>query len=205
MSELEYLLKFPRTEILFNDTTVTFSINYIKSRLPSILYFKLHCFDKHGNTDDAEPIYTYVSSRWVIDTTYKRRSATFDIPSEVRDNTVFTQIELVAIGITSENPLYFLGCMLNEGEDIGYHTPHENVIMEVGLLNSRYVNLYNIDGEGYLQVIRPQGDNIFTNKLPASTCTVLAPHFSDDVNMDDPITVFLEFLNQTEQRIDVLR
>lgn len=199
MNETEYHLKFPLTPILFTDEEITFSINYIKSRLTSVLYFKLHCY----NRSETE-IYTYTSPRWVIDTVYSRRSRTFTIPENILEQTYFTRIELVAVGITSENPLYFSECMLNEGDDIGYYSPNEHINYSVKFQNSRYVNLYNQDGN-FLQVIRPQGDSIDTNKLLKSTCTVLAPHFFDEEDIDDPVNIFAEFINQTEQRIDVLR
>ena len=197
--ETEYHIKFPKTPTLFVSSVVTFSINNIMSRLTSVLYFKLHCYDK----SDTE-IYTYTSPRWVIDTDWRRRTHTFDLPNGVEEDIVYTQIELVAIGVTSLNPLYFTECMLNEGLDIGYHQPSEHRELTVGFVNSRYVNLYSQDGN-FLQVIRPQGDRIETNKLLKSTCTVLAPHFQEESDIDDPVNIFMEFINQTEQRIDVLR
>lgn len=199
MTEIEYSLKLPQTEILFNENEVTFSINFIKSRQPSVLYFKLHCFDKNKTK-----IHTYTSPRWVIDTEYRRRSRTFTIPDNVRDKTVYTQIELRPVGITSENPIYFGELMLNEGDDIGYHIPNENLPRTVGFVNNTYANLYNGDGN-YLQVIRPQRDSFDTNKLTASTCTVLAPHLENESDIDDPVNIFYEFINQREQTIDVLR
>ena len=200
MSEIEYILQFPCQQLIFNDNTLTFSINNIKSRLGSVLYFRFICYDKNQSE-----LYTYTSPRWYIDTEYSRRYKTFEIPSEIIADTYFTRIELVTIGVTSENPLYFSECMLNEGEDIGvYHKPHEQVQMEVGMFNSRYVNLYDINGN-FLQVIRPNGDKISTDKLYKSTCTVLAPHFYEESDIDDPINIFLEFIHQREQRIDVLR
>ena len=199
VEETEYHLTFPLTPVLFDSNELTFSINHIKSRLTSVLYFRFKCYNQSKTL-----IHTYTSPRWVIDTVYKRRSRTFTIPQDIVDSTYYTQIELVAVGIDSENPLYFTECMLNEGDDIGYHTPKEHLELSVGFKNSRYVNLYNSDGT-FLQVIRPQGDGITTNKLNKSTCTVLAPHFSNESNVDDPINIFLEFINQTEQRIDVLR
>lgn len=197
--ETEYHFKFPKTPTTFITSTVTFSINHIKSRLLSVLYFKLHCYDKH-----SEEIYTYTSPRWVIDTDWRRRVRTFDLPNGVEEDIVYTQIELISIGVSSLNPLYFTECMLNEGEDIGYHQPSEHRELTVGFLNSRYVNLYSNDGN-FLQVIRPQGDKIETNKLLKSTCTVIAPHLAEESDIDDPINIFMEFINQTEQRIDVLR
>ena len=197
--ETEYHFTFPKTPTTFITNTVTFSINHIKSRLLSVLYFKLHCYDKN-----SEEIYTYTSPRWVIDTDWRRRVRTFYLPNGVEEDIVYTKIELIAIGVSSLNPLYFTECMLNEGADIGYHQPQEHRELTVGFLNSRYVNLYSQDGN-FLQVIRPQGDKIETNKLLKSTCTVIAPHFAEESDIDDPINIFMEFINQTEQRIDVLR
>lgn len=197
--ETEYHIKFPKTLTTFITSTVTFSINNIKSRLTSVLYFKLHCYDKSSNE-----IYEYTSPRWIIDTDWKRRTCTFDLPAGIEEEAVYTQIELVAIGINNNNSLWFTECMLNEGGDVEYHQPSEHRELVVGFLNSRYVNLYSGDGN-FLQVIRPQGDKIETNKLLKSTCTVLAPHFSEESDIDDPINIFMEFINQTEQRIDVLR
>lgn len=203
-TEEEYHILLPKTPILFTETNVTFSINKIKSRELSVLYFKFYCYDKDNTT-----IYTYTSPRWIIDTEYRRRARTFTLPSDVVENTVYTQFELVAIGNSSENPLYFTELMFNEGEDIGYYEPFTELGdktdgLKVGLYNSRYVNLYNTDGN-FMQVIRPTGDPITTHKLLHSTCTVIAPHFADETDIDNPINVFLEFINQTEQRIDVLR
>ena len=197
--ETEYHFTFPKTPTTFITNTVTFSINHIKSRLLSVLYFKLHCYDK----SDTE-IYTYTSPRWVIDTDWRRRVRTFYLPNGVEEDIVYTQIELISIGVSSLNPLYFTECMLNEKGDIGYHQPSEHRELTVGFLNSRYVNLYSNDGN-FLQVIRPQGDKIETNKLLKSTCTVIAPHLAEESDIDDPINIFMEFINQTEQRIDVLR
>ena len=202
MSEIEYSLKFPKTTVMFDTNELQFSINHIKSRLMSTLYFKLHCFDRTGENI----IYTYTSLRWVIETDWKRKSRVFEIPYDLLESIYYTQIELVAVGIDSENPLYFTECMLNEmPEQSEYHLPQGKINISVGLVNSRYVNLYNIDDDVYLQVIRPNGDDIATNKLPKSTCTVLAPHLANESDIDDPVNIFMEFINQVDQRIDVLR
>ena len=200
MSEIEYQLKFPILERTFNEKDLTFSINHIKSRLGSVLYFKFITYDY--NQDVIE---TYTSQRWYIDTVYSRRVQSFSISDESYNNTYYYRIILVLIGNDSENPLYFTECMLNEGRDLGiYHKPFEEVVKEVGLFNSRYANLYFDDGN-YLQVIRPQGESFMTNRITKSTCTVLAPHLAHESDMDDPVNIFLEFLHQREQRIDALR
>ena len=200
MTETEYQIIFPKQGINFNDNQLTFLINHIKSRVLSTLYFKLKLYDMEDNL-----IYTYTSDRWVIDTEYNSRSKTFSINEKKLALASQYSIELYAVGITSANPLYFNELMLAEGEVSEYHKPsdiQEDVPVEFN--KSSYVNLYNFDGS-YLQVIRPKRDGITTSKLTGSSCTVLAPHFEDEDIRDDPVDIFLEFINQTEQRIDVLR
>ena len=197
---VEYHLILPKTQINFDDTTLTFSIQNIRSRFSSVLYFILRCYDRHNTL-----IYTYNSPRWAIDTVYKRRHKTFDIGREIVNNTVYTQIELVSIGTSSENPLYFNGLMLNAGVDPEvHHVPNERVSKDIKFANTRYANLYNADGN-FLQVIRPNGTGFSTDLLIKNECTVIAPHFYDESDIDDPVNVFYEFINQAEQRIDVLR
>lgn len=55
--ELKYHLLLPLMDKEFDDTNLSFTINHIRSRTPSVLYFILHCFDRNGNelyiTDDT--------------------------------------------------------------------------------------------------------------------------------------------------------
>lgn len=198
--QVQYHLKFPVTQVLFTKTQLTFSINKIKSRLPSVLYFILHCYDMEMNE-----VYTYTSDRWVIGTVYEHRHTTFEIDSILLDDFAYTQIELVTMGIDSENPLYFTECMLQEGEWDEYHTPNEVAqSWFVGFKTNTYANLYNNDGD-YLQVIRPHKEAFHTDKLDKAEVTILAPHFEDDEDFDDDVAVFIEAMNQREQTIDVLR
>lgn len=200
--EEEYKIKFPKTQVNFTKPQLFFLINNIKSRRGSVLYFRLYCYDKLDTL-----IYTYTSPRWVITNEYLTKSRMFEISDDIYDKVFSTRIELIAINNSSENPLYFTECMFSEydGDDASYHKPNEvKEAFEVGLINSRYINLYDGDGN-FLQVIRPDGKNLFTNKISASTCTVLAPHLFEESDIDDPVNVFLEFINQTEQTIDVLR
>ena len=197
---VEYHLIFPKTHNIFNNSTVTFSIEHIKSRITSVLYFLVRCYDKDDNV-----IFTYKSPRWAIDTQYKRRTKTFEIKDTILEDTVYVQLEMVSIGTSSENPLYFNGLMLVNDIDIGgHHAPDEHTQAEIGFLNTRYANLYDSEGN-FLQVIRPTGAKFETNNLIKNGCTVIAPHFSDESDIDDPINIFYEFINQVEQRIDVLR
>lgn len=198
--EEEYHIKFPVQDVNFMDTELTFSINHIKSREISTLYFYLKLYDY-----DDTLIYEYESDRWIITPTYQHKETLFNIPQEMLDGAVKYQLEMVAVGISSENPLQFNEVMLQEGEFISYHVPSEvSVDWEVKFNKNSFANMYSDNGV-FLQVIRPLKDSFFTNRLTKSECTVLAPHLFDEPSVDNPIAVFLEFINQTEQRIDVLR
>lgn len=216
MTDTEFSIKLKRTPVYFLSNELTFSIFRMKSRLPSSVYFILHLFDENGDeifnevrSGDTiirqEPIYT-MNKRWIVDNTYSRYNRTFTIPQECVDRSVEYQIELRTDNITSENPLYFNHLMFNEGEFISYHEPNEVVEKaNIGLDKSGYANLYNDDEGTYLQVIRPDKKKIRSDVLSKCHCTVLAPHIESEPSVDNPINLFLEFINQTEQRIDVLR
>lgn len=217
MTDYEYSLKFPKTPVLFMDETLTFAIYKMKSRLPSAVYFILHLYDEDdneltnpvkidGQTIYSEPVYI-LKNRWVVDDTYSTYYETFELPSEFVDRSVYYQIELRAYNVSSENPLFFKEVMFNEGEfEEEHHAPNEaRKDVKVGFNKSSYANLYNDTLETYLQVIRPNRDAITTNELIKSSCTVLAPHIPSESSVDDPVNLFLEFINMTDQRIDVLR
>ena len=218
--QIQYHILFPKTQIQFSRNDLTFSIDHIKSRKPSVLYFHLHCFDIDGDLikidnnnkiidktsegyDDGYTVYT--SDRWVIGTVYEHRHSPIELSDEIIENTVYTQIEIITMGIDSENPLYFNKAMLQEGEFKEYHMPSEiETELLVGFHNNVYANLYKDDGD-YLQVIRPNREAIHTNMIDKGEYTILAPHFDDDVDFDDDVAVFIEAMNQREQTIDVLR
>ena len=230
---IEYRLKLPIQNINFDDTDVTFVINYIKSRRPSVFYFIFHCYDSDcqlvdgAYTDEIKvdanreiidkttpeyengyPVYT--SSRSVIGTEYTPDGGDyihdFTIPKNVIDNTSYYRIEIVTLGIDSENPLYFTELMFKEGKGFDeYHTPSELYNDHtVELPVNTYANLYDRD-DNYLQVIRPHNEAFNTNNLKSAEYTILAPHFSEEPEVDGHVDVFLECMNQTEQTIDVLR
>ena len=205
MSQIQYHIKFPFTQVLFEKTELTFSINKIRSRKPSVLYFILHCFDmgKEEILVDEKPVYT--SNRWVIGQVYEHRHTTFNITDEVREETAYTQLEIVAMGVDSENPLYFTEVMFQEGEFDQYHKPSEEIQSYlITPHNNLYANLYKDDGN-YLQVIRPNREGFKTDGLTGAEVTILAPHFESDEGFDDDVAVFIEAMNQREQTINVLR
>lgn len=199
MSEL-FKITFKKKKVEFTDTTLTFSLGHVKSREVSTLYFNLKLFNF-----DNTLIHTYTSDRWVISSAYTTKHTTFNIPSEVVNTALYMQIELVGVGISSENPLYFNEVMLNEGEYVGYHSNSEkNESVKIKFNKSSYAILYNRDGKS-LQVIRPSHGDIFTDKITASEITVLAPHLENEPLEDDDVNLFFEYMNQREQKIDILR
>lgn len=204
MSQNTYYIRTDLLEINWMDTELTFLINRVRSREPSVLYSKFHFYDKNKGL-----IKTITNERWVIDYEYSSVHTTFEVDETVLHKSYYYQIELTALGNSSENPLFMQGLMLKTGEleSDGYHKPSditENLVVK--FINNKYVNLYNNrNDDSYLQVIRPTGTEFTTSLLTESECTVLAPHFEDEPSTDSPINVFLEYINQTEQRIDVLR
>ena len=230
----EYSLKFPLQQRNFDTSDLTFSINHIRSRRPSVMYFHLHCYriNCHKTVDeetgeflysdeiliDDKPVYT--SPRTVIGTAYGDEPSyvqSFTIPStytlnnktkNVLEDTVYYLIELRTLGIDSENPLYFNQPMFQEGlSHNGYHEPSEMDAMNshvIDLPSSQYANLYDFE-RNYLQVIRPNKERFNTNNLVKAQYSILAPHFYNEDEIDSHIPVYLEAMNQTEQRVDVLR
>ena len=200
MSEIEYKITFAKQGVNFNNNTLTLLVHNMKSRTLSTVYFKFRLYDM---TDTV--IHTYTSDRWVIDDTYSEYYTTFTLDDKLIRNSSYYQLEFYTDLITSENPLFFNGVMLKEGECGDYHKPSDRKeAMDVEFNKSSYANLYGDNGM-YLQVIRPKHDKINTGTLYGSSCTVLAPHIDGESKYDDPVDLFLEFINQTDQRIDVLR
>jgi hypothetical protein len=158
--------------------------------------------------NSGNPVYT--SPRTVVGTKYTPDGNDYvqkiELDESLLSQGVYYLIELVTLGVDSENPLYFSELMLEEGENHdGYHTPFElTPSHRIDLQNNPYANLYTKDGT-YLQVIRPNLNDFSTDKLDGAEYTVLAPHFDDEPDVDGHVAVFLECMNQTEQTIDVLR
>lgn len=209
---IEYRLKLPKQNVLFDTVDLTFSINHLRSRRPSIIYFILHLFDMSNNEILIDDNPVFVSERSVVGTKFDLENAdyvyTFSIPQSALDSAVYNQLEIRTIGVDSENPLYFSELMLQEGTEYnGYHVPQELDKMNshtIELPSNLYANLYDKDGN-YLQVIRPNKEQFNTNTLNKAQYTILAPHFESDEDVDSHIAVFLEAMNQREQKIDVLR
>lgn len=221
----QYRILLPLQNKLFNTTELTFSINYLRSRRPSVIYFMLHLFNIDGKEiylndnqivvvederDRNDNTVAFISDRCVVGTAYSLDGNdfvyTFDVDKRLVDEAVYSQLEIITLGVDSENPLYFSELMFEIGHDHeDYHEPSELQPSHlVGLPTNTYANLYDNE-DNYLQVIRPNKDGFHTDKLDKCECTILAPHFIDEDEHDDHVAVFLECMNQTEQTIDVLR
>ena len=198
MVDYVYSLKLPLMEVCFSEELLTFSFENIKSRYPSVVYWRLYCYDLN-----KELITSYTSSRAIV--TSEWQSIALPIRIQHDNHVAYIRIRLLFDGLDNNNPCYFNGLMFEEGEHDGYHRPNEVVkSTPINFKDNKYVNMYNLS-DTYLQIIRPNKDKIHTDKIDASECTVLAPHFSDDDDFDDDVSVFFEFANQREQTIDVLR
>ena len=198
------------------------SVENIMSRLPTVVYFMIHCLDK-----DKDVITTYTTERWAIGSTWEsnydsvRISEDFNnyeslliihsqnqgklldwkLTQDVQRDTSYIQLEMVVLGVTSENPLYFNKVMLKEGEYEGYHVPKELASeFAVSYINNNY-SLFLNDSDGYLQVIRPYKDSMTTKSITASNLTVIAPHLTNESPIDDPVNILYEFMNQREQEV----
>ena len=213
MSLHQISLKFPKTRVRFDETDLSFAIYNIKSREPSVVYFKLHTFDMGdreiyyddevkfvGDTDNV----AYSSDMWVIGTEYSTKHTDFSLADELVEQTAFSQIEMVLIGIDSENPLFFNKAMFKMGDFGEYHKPLEVQDSQLVKLNKNiFANLFDKD-DNFLQVIRPVGNKNFkTDMLTRNECTVLAPHLNNESDLDSPTNLMVEFVNQTEQTITI--
>lgn len=219
MKEYRFYVKFPKTRLNFEDNNLIFYIGNMRSRKPSIVYFNFYCWN-----DDGELIYyddgvktdgiAYSSPRWIVGnlkdnkgkSLYQSYQRKFQLNQKLLDETVVYQIELVTLGIDSENPLYFNRLMLEEGTVFsGYHEPSELIKnAKIDFLNNPYVNLYSQNGN-YMQVIRPSKESLHTTKLDGASMTILAPHFAEEDEIDNHVSVYYEAMYQRRQRIDLLR
>ena len=211
-----YSIKSIPQQVRFDNHELTLHIGKIKSRIPSVFCFKLHCYDKYKYENDeyviGDEIYTYTSDRWVVAKEYHNITIQFTLPEtstissttyNVLDDTYCYVLELILYNVDSENPLYFNQLMLTDKEFTGYHEPSELIKdIEVGFANNTYVNLYNTDTD-YLQIIRPNKEVMSTSAIMPSQYTVLAPHISNESSFDDPVALLYEFMYQNEQVIGV--
>lgn len=183
---------------------LTFSIDKMKCRTISVVYFKLHCYDIHDEEILVNNDALYIGRRWIVSEQFHTFYETFTISEEHLRKIKNMEIELVMIRVNANNPLTFTGVRLANDEYDGVHrvSDEENVIHSIEFLNSGYVNLYS-EVDDYLQVIRPTKTPFTTKQLTRCKYTVLAPHLVGETALDNPTNLFIEFLNQHEQETNI--
>lgn len=185
----------------FTNTKLTFSIEHIKSDKLIMVrpYLRLY-------TSTKEYITQYAGNWWIIGSDYQKQYSTFNINKDTLDTTAFYEIRLIVDGLTPTNKLYFNHMQLAEGSITDYHQP-ESAIPKTAIKfnNNFYANLYTSNEENYLQVIRPYYNNMDTETITKSKVTVLAPHLANEDEYDSPSNIGLEFMNQHDQVIEILR
>jgi hypothetical protein len=198
MSEInKYKLTFRENQMRIFDNQITFTIGQIKSRTISVVYFKFYGYDIHNTLLEE-----HTGERWVVTPNYSLKTDTWTLTANPLKLDHF-KIELYLLGINSENPLYFNKVQLNEGEYKEYHKPNdvqENIV--VGFNKNSYINLYDTS-ETFLQIIRPNHEDLTTEVLTPSKTTILAPHLPNESTFDTPTAIFYEYMYMTEQRIGV--
>lgn len=196
-SEIQYKLTFKETQIRTTSDNLTFTIGNIKCRTSAVVYFVFTGYDLRGNV-----VTTHTGDRWVVTSKYSMQSETFTIDNP--DDIDTFVIDLMLIGIDSENPLFLNRLMLNEGEYEEYHQPNEEVTnVSIAFNRNHYVNLYDGFSDKYLQIIRPNHESFNTSSLSPSKTTILVPHIPNETSFDDPVALFYEYMYQIEQIIGV--
>lgn len=200
-----YHLRFQKFQKNITKEIVVFSIGNIKSRTPSVAYFILHCYDLQDNEILVNNAPVYTSNRFVITSSYREYLQEFELEEDVLHDTFKFQFELVFIGVTSENPVFFNRVMFEEAPHTVYHKPEEAYDKAaVRFMNNNYVELFKQDGTS-LQVIRPNRDDFNTDYITKSEATILAPHLPNEPVTDTSDKLMMEYINQTEQSISYKR
>ena len=205
MTQIEYHICFPQQANNIVENYVTFSIGNMKCREYAVVYFILHGYDAHGN--ELSPIgekAIYTSERWVINSEYNQYVEQFYVSDDILDDLATIKIEMVAIGVDDDNPLYMTQIMLTDELFTTYHAPNEQLAeSDIELIRTCYANLYSNNFQGFLQVIRPSGYGFTTSTLLENDVTVLAPHLDNEDAIDSPTNLLYEFLNQVEQETTI--
>ena len=199
----KYLITLPKQELVKNFTTtrLTFTIGKMRSLGVCIVkpVLKLYNLNKTSISE-------YSGKQWVVANNYTEYTQTYNITEDELYDTAYIQIVLEVVGITNEYPIYFNNLMLNEGDYTAYHQPDESLDeMTIYFVNNFFTNLYSSNTDSFLEVIRPNYDNFTTQVLKKSKCTILAPHLVNEDSIDSSENLSLEYMNMSDQVIEILR
>ena len=185
----------------FKGQKLTLSIGKIKSREFCVVTPYFIFFD----TDEKEVFRATLMESYLVTPSYSKIVTTIDFAHDLT-NLMYYQVMLKVEGVHSNNPVQFTELMVNEGEPVDYIKPDEDVgESTVEFVNNFYALYYSTNLKGSLQIIRPNYDRITTENLLRSKCTVLAPHLNNELNPDKPENIGLEYMNMTEQTIELVR
>ena len=183
----------------FSSTTLTLSVDKMKSRGVVMVKPKIQTF-----SSGKVLIEEVMGDWWVVGKNYQPHYSTFQLTDI--DNVAYYMIGFIVDNVTTTNRLYFNHIQLAEGEVTDYHQPVSNIPKTtVKFSNNFYANFYSTNEDSFLQVIRPYYNNMDTETITKSKVTVLAPHLANEDDIDSPSNIGLEFMNQTDQKIEILR
>ena len=183
----------------FTSTTLTLMIDKMKSKSLVMVQPKIQTY-----TSGKGLIEEVTADWWAIGKEYQSHHTTFELSNI--DDVAYYRLTLTIDNVTSTNKLFFNHIQLAEGDVTEYHEPVSSIPRtSVKLNNNFYANFYTSSDDSYLQVIRPYYNNLDTERITKSKVTVLAPHLANEDDRDSPSSIGLEFMNQTDQKIEILR
>jgi hypothetical protein len=196
-----HILESKVMEKNFADTTLTLSVEKMKSDTYSFVRPRVKLYDiKNGWSG------TKNNNFWINGNQYQSHSATMTFNANNIERCTHYQVVLECYNVTKDNNIYFNHIQLCEGDNTEYHQPEQDLpTLDIKFSNNFYANVYTSQGDRYLQIIRPYYDNINTKMMKRSKATVLAPHIENEESVDKPSSLGLEFMNQHEQVIEILR
>lgn len=196
-----YTIKSDLLRKNFTNTKITFSIEHLKCESlamvrPQIVFY----------TSGKTYITTYSSKWWIVGSEYQQQAHTFNINKNTLDASAWYRVQLIVDGLSPTNRLSFNHMQLCEGSEVNYHEPESTIPKTaIKFSNNFYANLYTSSEDNYLQVIRPYYNNMDTETITKSKVTVLAPHLAKEDEYDSPSNIGLEFMNASDQVIEILR
>ena len=189
----------------FSQTKLTLLFDKVKADTSAMIrpYFKL----KGVNSQGQEVVLTTkYGNWWIIGKNYDKKYFTFNLSQDQVINGTRFSIGLIIDDVSNDNRVYFNHLQLAEGTATTYHQPESTIPKtDIKFTNNFYTNLYTSNTDGYLQVIRPYYNSMDTETITKSKTTVLAPHLKNEDSIDSPSNLGLEFMNASDQRIEILR
>lgn len=151
-------------------------------------------------------ISTHYANWKMVGSEYQPVISSFVIEANKINRIGYYKVGFLIDGLSLHNKLYFNHLQLAESYVDKYHQPESSIPKtSIKLINNFYVNLYQSTTDNYLQVIRPYYNNFDTETLTKSKVTVLAPHLANEDDIDSPQNIGLEFMNASDQVIEILR